>query len=194
MKKKIDACTVVHPHPVFVVGSYDKEKKPNMMTVSWGGICCSKPPCVAVSVREETQTYKNIKENKAFTVNIPSEEYVKEADYVGIASGAETDKFRDTKLTPVESERVHAPIVEEFPYALECKLIKTVEIGLHTQFIGEIMEVVANEDVLGSHGKPDIEKVKPLIYGSFGNKGYYSIGERLGDAFSIGKRIYKPND
>ncbi|MEA1925339.1 MAG: flavin reductase family protein [Candidatus Altiarchaeota archaeon] len=187
MKKNIGPATIVHPHPVFVVGSFNREGKPNMMAVSWGGICCSKPPCVAVSVRKETQTYRNIIQSKAFTVNIPSEEHVKEVDYVGIACGADTDKFRDTKLTPVESELVHAPIVEEFPYALECKLLKTVEIGLHTQFIGEILGIIAEEKILGSHGKPDIEKVKPLIYGSFGNRGYYGIGVKLGDAFSIGK-------
>jgi flavin reductase (DIM6/NTAB) family NADH-FMN oxidoreductase RutF len=80
-----------------VVGTYDKQEKPNIMTVGWVGICCSKPPCVAVSLRKATYTYSNIVERRAFTVNVPSEKYIKETDYVGIASGKKVEKFSTTK-------------------------------------------------------------------------------------------------
>jgi flavin reductase (DIM6/NTAB) family NADH-FMN oxidoreductase RutF len=120
--------------------------------------------------------------SRAFTVNIPSSEYVKEDDYAGIATGKHTDKFKDTGLTPVKSQRVNAPIVKEFPYALECKLIKTIELGLHTQFIGKILGIEANEEIL-TNGDPDIEKVKPIIYATGANRAYYTISPKLTDAF-----------
>lgn len=106
MKRSIGPNTIVFPTPVFVVASYDKKGKPNAMTVAWGGICCSVPPCVAISLREATYSYGNIMERKAFTVNIPSEKYIKEADYLGIKSGASEDKLSFAKLTAVKSEIV----------------------------------------------------------------------------------------
>jgi flavin reductase (DIM6/NTAB) family NADH-FMN oxidoreductase RutF len=197
MKKSFGAKTLVFPTPVWVVGSYDKEGKPNVMTAAWGGVCCSKPPCVAVSLREATYTYGNIVQWKAFTVNVPSEIHIREADYIGIVSGRNTDKFAATGLTPVRSKFVDAPYVSEFPLVLECRLLRTVEIGLHTQFIGEIVDVKADESVLcadrdesvlGTGGLPDIEKVKPILYApEIGT--YHGIGGNLGRAHTIGKKI-----
>jgi flavin reductase (DIM6/NTAB) family NADH-FMN oxidoreductase RutF len=149
MKKSIGAKTIVYPTPVFVIGSYDKAGKPNVMTAAWGGICCSRPPCVAVSLRKATYTYGNIMEHKAFTINIPSENYVTEADYFGLVSGKEKDKLSAAGLTPVKSDLVNAPYVQEFPLVLECTVLHTLEIGLHTQFVGEIIDVKADEAVLG---------------------------------------------
>ena len=136
MKKSIGAKTFVFPTPVFVVGSYDKSDKPNAMVVAWGGICCSKPPCVAISIREATYTYGNIMARKAFTISIPSEKYIQEADYFGIVSGRTEDKFAATKLTPVKSDLVDAPYVKEFPFAVECSVIQIVKLGSHTTIRG----------------------------------------------------------
>ena len=134
--------------PVWVVGTYDHAGKPNAMTAAWAGVCCSKPPCVYVSLRKATYTYDNLVGRKAFTVSFPSEAYVKEADYFGMASGRDSDKFAVTKLTPVKSDLVDAPYVGEFPGVLECKVINVVEIGLHTMFIGEVLDVKADKSVL----------------------------------------------
>jgi flavin reductase (DIM6/NTAB) family NADH-FMN oxidoreductase RutF len=190
MKKSFGAKTLVFPTPVWVVGTYDKEGKPNVMAVAWGGICCSQPPCVAVSLRKATYSYGSMMERKAFTVNVPSEAHAREADYVGIATGRKVDKFAAAGLTPVRSELVDAPYVAEFPLVLECRLLRTVEIGLHTQFIGEIVDVKADETVLGEKGIPDIEKVKPIVYAPEVGT-YYRIGGSLGRAYSIGKTIGK---
>jgi flavin reductase (DIM6/NTAB) family NADH-FMN oxidoreductase RutF len=190
MKKSFGAKTLVFPTPVWVVGSYDKQGKPNVMAVAWGGICCSQPPCVAVSLREATYSYGNIVERKAFTVNVPSEAHAREADYIGTASGRNADKFAATGLTPVKSDIVDAPYVGEFPLVLECRLLRSVEIGLHTQFIGEILDVKADESVLGEEGLPDIEKVKPMVYSPEARR-YHGIGNGLGRAYSIGKTIGK---
>lgn len=188
MKKSIGAKTILYPTPSVVVGTYDKEGKANVMTAAWAGICCSEPPCIGVSLRKATYTYHNIVERRAFTVSIPSETYVKETDYFGVATGRKVDKFAVSGLTPVRSEIVDAPYVLEFPFALECKLIHTIEIGLHTQFIGQIMDVVADESVLNEHGVPDPEKVRPLVFFPTIRR-YYTIGTSLGKAFSMGKKL-----
>ncbi len=188
MKKSIGAKPLAFPTPVWIVGSYDKEDKPNIMTIAWGGICCSKPPCVNISLRKATYSYDNILEKKAFTINIPTEKYVKEVDYLGIATGRNTDKFADAGLTPVKSELVDAPYVKEFPLVLECKMIHNIEIGLHILFVGEIMDIKADESVLGEKGIPDIERVLPILFAPE-KRTYHGIGNSIGKAFSIGKEI-----
>ena len=188
MKKSIGAKTIIYPSPVLIVGTYDKKGKPNAMTAAWGGICCSEPPCVTVSLRKATYSYGNIVENKAYTINIPHEKYVKECDYFGSVSGKTADKFSATGLTPIKSDWVAAPYIEEFPFILECRLLHTFEIGLHTQFVGEIVDVKVDESVMDANGNPDIEKVKPIIY-AISSKSYHGVGKNIGDAWSIGKDI-----
>jgi flavin reductase (DIM6/NTAB) family NADH-FMN oxidoreductase RutF len=189
MKLSLTAQTILLPSPVLIIGTYCSDGRPNMMTAAWGGISSSKPPCISVSLREATLSYHNIKETKAFTVNVPSEKYYKEADYVGLVSGRDRDKFKDTHLFPEKSKLVNAPIVREFPYALECKLIKEIDLGLHTMFVGEIVGMTADSNVLNPNHVPDIEKVRPMLWGSFGSMAYYNIGEKLGDAFSSGNEL-----
>ena len=192
MKKSIGAQTLVYPAPVFVVGTYDLEEKPNVMTAAWGGICCSVPPCVAVSIREATYSYRNILDRKAFTISIPSEKYVKEADYFGMVSGKNVDKFSATGLTPAKSEVVDAPYVNEFPFVLECQLLRSVEIGGHTQFIGEIKDTKVDEDII-KNGDPLIQRITPLIL-ALDSMSYYGVGKYVAKAFSIGKEITKKVD
>jgi len=188
MKKSLGAKTLVYPTPVFVVGTYDKEGKPNVMTASWGGICCSQPPCVAVSLRRATLTHGNILARKAFTISIPSEDHVRQADYFGLVSGGSVDKFAATKLTPVRSEHVNAPYVKEFSLIVECKLAHVIELGLHTQFVGEVMDVKAEENVMTKSGLLEITKIKPLMFAP-DTQTYYGIGNFVGQAFSVGKGI-----
>jgi len=186
MKTSLGAKTLVYPTPVFVVGTYDKEGKPNVMTASWGGICCSQPPCVAVSLRKATYTHGNILARKAFTLSIPSEDHVRQADYFGLVSGRSGDKFAATKLTPVRSELVDAPYVKEFSLIVECKLAHVFELGLHTQFVGEVMDVKAEDSVMAKEGLLDIIKVKPLVFAP-DTQAYYGIGHFVGQAFSVGR-------
>ena len=115
-------------------------------------------------------------------MSVPGEEYWREADYMGVASGRDTDKVADTGLTAAESAVVDAPYVEEFPLVLECRVKETVNLGLHTMFVGEILDVKADEDVLPD-GAPDPQKIRPLLFGS-GDDGYHTVGVRIGDAFT----------
>ena len=188
MKKSCGAKVLVYPTPVWVVGTYDSNGKPNAMTVAWGGVCCSKPPCVTVSLRKATYTYQSILDRKAFTVNIPSVAHLKEADYMGIASGRDVNKFEKTGLTSVKAEFVDAPYIKEFPVVLECKLVNVTELGLHTMFVGEIIDVKADESVIGENGKPSIESVKPFLYDT-GTMGYFCTGSKIGQGFEDGKKV-----
>lgn len=188
MKLSLGAKTLVYPTPVLVVGTYDNEGKPNVMTVAWGGICCSQPPCVAVSLRKATFTHGNILARKAFTISIPSEGQVQQADYFGLVSGRVVDKLAVAKLTAVRSDLVDAPYVQEFPLVLECKLSLVNELGLHTQFIGQILDAKAEDSVLAKGGWIEIAKLKPLVFAPDSQR-YYGIGGYAGQAFSVGRSL-----
>jgi flavin reductase (DIM6/NTAB) family NADH-FMN oxidoreductase RutF len=188
VKKSLGAKTLVYPTPVWCVGTYDSEGNPNVMTAAWGGICCSKPPSVTVSIRKSRHTYKNIIESGCYTISIPSVKYVAEADYYGIVSGSENNKIEKTGLTPVKGEFVDAPYINEFPLILECKVNHSFEIGVHIQFIAEILDVKADESVLNESGRPEMSLVQPIIYDPELSE-YYSVGEPLAKAFKVGKKF-----
>ena len=189
MKKSLGANPMAFPTPAWCVGSYDNNGKPNVMTAAYGGICCARPPCINVCLRKATYSHGNIMEKKAYTVNIASEKYVTEVDYFGMASGRDVDKFEKTGLTPTRSELVDAPYIEEFPVIVECKVVEVFELGMHTMFVGEVMDVKSDEDVL--HEKthmPAMESNKPLVF-DIGTRSYLGVGDSLGRAYNIGKSL-----
>ena len=188
MKKSLGPRPLAFTAPVWCIGTYAPDGKPNVMTASWGGICCSVPPCVSFSLRKATYTYTCVLHSKAFTVSIPPARFAKEADYFGMVSGKDTDKFKAAKLTPARSQAVDAPYVDEFPLILECKLVFHHELGLHTLFVGEVVDIKCDEAALDKHGRPDIEKVQPLIF-SPDVRVYHAVGGQVGRAFEIGRGI-----
>ncbi len=190
MKRNIGKIAAIYPTPVLVVGSYDKHLKPNIMTIGTGAVICLNPVLVSISLRKATLTYENIIENMDFTINIPNEKYVQEVDFVGIVSGRKVDKFVKTGLTAKRGEFVNAPYVNEFPIILECKVIKIVELGMHIQFIAEVINTIADEDIFKENQGADLGKVNPIVYTISSKKShYYGIGEIIGEAFSDGKKF-----
>jgi len=183
---------MVYPSPVWCVGTYDAKGEPNIMTASWGGICCSQPPAVTVSLRKATYTYGCLMAAEAYTISVPPKSYAAQVDFFGMASGKRTKKFAEAGLTPVKAEKVNAPYVAEFPMIIECKVIHTYEIGLHTQFIGEIMDIKVDESMIGKDGYPDMLIIDPFLYAAEQGK-YYGVGAYIGDAYDIGKKFLKPN-
>ena len=181
MKISQGAKTIAIPTPVWLVGTYDKEGKPNVMTAAWTGICNGEPPCMQVSLRPTRKTYESIIQRKAFTLSIPSEEYWVEADYAGMVSGRNADKFEDTLFTPIKSELVDAPYVEECGMVIECTLKQVVDLGSHMMVIGEIVDVKVDEETM-IDGNADVQMMKPFIY-SMADNSYHALGVRLGDAF-----------
>ena len=187
-KSSLGPQTLTYPQPAFLVAGYDADEKPNAMVAAWGGICSSDPVSLTVSIRPGRYSFESISARKAFTVNIPTEGMAAAADFAGIVSGRKYDKFAALGWTAVKAEKVDAPYIAECPVVLECKLSQTVELGAHVMFIGEIMDVKADENCLDPSGRfPDIARFKPLLFDS-GSKNYYGIGNIVGKAFSDGKR------
>jgi len=188
MKKSLGAQTLLHPTPVVVVGTYDAAGRPNAMTAAWVGICCSQPPCVGVALRRATYTHENLINRRAFTLGVPSRDQVRVVDYLGLVSGRDVDKFRVTGLTPVRSLLVDAPYIEEFPLTLECRLYRTLELGLHTLFVGEIVDVKADPGILDEEGRTDPERLKPLSFAP-DSQAYYALNDFVARAFEVGREI-----
>ena len=183
MKKSIGATVLPTTAPVWVVGSYDQQGRPNVATIAWGGICCSDPPCIAISMRKSLYSYNNIMARKAFTVSVPSVRHVKAADYFGLVSGRKVDKLAHAGLTAVASDLVDAPYVAEFPIVIECQLRQTVELGSHTQFIGQVMDIKIEDALLGPDGEPDVEKMGLFVFADV----YRHVGGLVAQPFSVGR-------
>jgi len=185
MTKKVElgAKNYLYPMPTVLVGA-TVNGKPNYLAIAWCGIIHGLPPMITVALRKTRYTSPGIKENRTFSVNIPPTEMVKATDYVGIVSGHEVDKSAVFKT--FYGKLKTAPMIEECRINMECKLVDALDFGhSHEVFIGEIMEVYADEDCL-KDGVPDIKKIDPILY-STGDSNYWRVGDYLAKAFSVGK-------
>ena len=191
MKKTLGAQTLLYPKPALLVGA-NVDGKPNFMTAAWGGIACKTPPMLSVAIRAERYTYRGMQENQTFSINIPQVHMVKEVDYCGIVSGKQADKVADCNFTVFYGELKSAPLIEECPVNLECRLHQTIELGTHVLCIGLIEQVHASESCL-TDGRPDIRKVNPLAFASDREQAYYAVGEKLAPAFKAGLAIGSPS-
>jgi len=185
MKTSLGPKTLASPTPVWVVCTYDANGRANGATIAWGDICCSNPPSLAISLQHLRHSHGPITANKAFTVNIPAQNQAALADYFGIVSGRDVDKFAATNLTAVKSDLVHAPYIGEFPLVFECALTHTLELGSHTLFVGEIKDAKADAAILDPAGKIDMEKLGTVMFAP-ATRQYYGLGPSLGAGFSIG--------
>lgn len=175
--------TWLYPAPALLIGA-NVDGKPNFMAVAWGGIANSEPPMVAIAIRPNRYTHKGISQNSAFSVNIPSVDLVKEADYCGCTSGTKVNKAEACKFNVFYGKLGNAPLIEQCPVNLECKVAHTLELGSHSLFIGRIEETHISEDCL-TDGKPDMNKLKPFIFLPEPNYQYLAFGEFIGKAFHI---------
>lgn len=183
MRKNFGAKTYLYPQPVMIIATYDENGKPNAMNAAWGGIVGSNEIIFDLGSHKTTD---NIIHNKAFTVAVGDVDHVIECDYIGIVSANNVpDKLEKAGFTTVKSEFVNAPIINELPLSLECELVKVVD---DSKFIGEIKNVSADEKILDSDGKIDLTKFAPITYDP-ANYGYYRLGEKVGNAFSDGKKL-----
>ena len=168
--------------PVLIIGTYDENNIPNAMNAAWGGIYDTHQ--IMVCLADDHKTTENIKNKKAFTVSFGTSNTVASCDYVGIVSANDVpDKFRNAGFHSTKSEFVNAPVIDELPLTVECKLIKFNEDGI---CIGEIVNISADESILGDDGKVDVKKLDPIIYDGDTHV-YWNFGEKVGQAFSDGK-------
>ena len=184
MRKNFGVKNWLYPMPVFIVGSYDEDGVPNAMNAAWGGIYDTN--LVMVCLADDHKTTDNIKKSGAFTISFATSATVASCDYVGIVSANDLpDKFSRAGFHATRSEHVNAPIIDELPMTVECKLLKFNEDGI---CIGEILNVSAEESILDAEGRIDAKKLDPIIYDSV-THAYWNFGEKVGQAFSDGKKI-----
>ena len=184
MRKNIGAKAILYPMPVLIIGSYDENSVPDAMNAAWGGI--SEETQISICVSEDHKTTANILSRKAFTVSIADAESVIAADYVGVVSGNnEPDKIKKAGWTAVKSENVDAPLFNELPLTLECKLISYEKESC--RLVGEIVNVCADERIL-TDGKVDLSKFSPITYDPV-NHNYLTLGDKVGKAFSDGLKL-----
>lgn len=187
MRKNFGVKEWLYPMPVLIIGSYDENGIPDAMNAAWGGI--SDNGEIGISLSADHKTVKNILLKKAFTVSPATAEKVVPCDYVGITSANKVpDKFSKAGFTAIKSEFVDAPLIAELPFALECELISYDEKTSH--LFGKIININADESVLDDNGKPDVNKINPIVYDAV-TLSYLKLGSFAGKAFSIGAELKK---
>lgn len=176
---------MVYPMPVFIVGSYDENGVPNAMNAAWGGI--SEENEISICLSPDHKTVKNILKTGFFTVSMATADYIRECDYVGVVSANKVpDKFAKAGFHEVKSEFVNAPLIEELPMALECKMLSYDEKSC--RMTGEIINVSADEKILDENGKIDVKKLKPITFDPVEHT-YITLGEKVGKAFCDGLEL-----
>ena len=187
MKKDLGIVDAIYPMPVLMVAAYDENGKVNVMNAAWGQIADDDK--VIIFIGEGKKTWLNILASKAFTVALADEKHMDVADFFGIASGNKIDdKFERTSYHAVRSDKVNAPIIEEFPVVMECELLEHLKDEYVSAIVGRIVNVKADEEVLDEKGRVDVTKTRALIFDQF-RSGYYVTGEKVGQAWNAGKDI-----
>lgn len=185
MRKNFGARPLCYPQPVFIIATYNEDGTPNAMNAAWGGI--SEENRLSICVSADHKTTKNILARGAYTVSMATADHVAACDYVGLFSGNDTpDKMKKAGFHTTKSDFVDAPLIDELPMALECKLISYDEESCH--LLGEIVNVCADESVLGENGMVDPAKLRPITFDPM-NNAYLALGEKVGDAFSDGAAL-----
>lgn len=179
------AGNMLYPLPAIMVSLTDKEGKSNIITLAWAGTICTNPPLLSVSIRPERYSYNIIKETGEFVVNLTTKSLAYATDYCGVKSGRDVDKFKEMKLTKLESEKVKAAAIAESPVNIECKVRRVMELGSHSLFIADVVNVRVDERLLDEKGRFNLAKSELIAY-SHGR--YYELGKELGTfGFSIKK-------
>jgi flavin reductase (DIM6/NTAB) family NADH-FMN oxidoreductase RutF len=173
--------------PVAMVGANVNEK-PNFMTVAWHGVANAEPLMIAVAIRPHRHTYKGIKQNMTFSLNVPSTDQIKEADYCGIFSGARCDKVADCNFKVFYGKLENAPMIEQCPVNVECRVAHILTLGTHAFVIGSVESVHISSSCVTDE-KPDAEKIKPFIYVYGTAREYKSLGNHLAQAYTVGKEL-----
>jgi flavin reductase (DIM6/NTAB) family NADH-FMN oxidoreductase RutF len=187
VKIKLEPIPLLFPHPAVLIGA-NVNGKPDFATVAWINTASGTPPTVAIALNHVRHSLKGIRENMTFSVNIPGADLVKETDYCGLVSGAKRDKAKDCGFKVFYGELDTAPFIEQCPANISCVATHLISMGSHYLVTGVVKEVLVSDDCL-TDGKPDVTKIKPLIYVNFPSMEYHAIGELVAPAFHIGKEI-----
>jgi flavin reductase (DIM6/NTAB) family NADH-FMN oxidoreductase RutF len=174
-KVRMEASALLVPAPVMLLTTVGESGVPNVMTVAWAGVVCATPPTVGVAIRPERLSYNLIRESGEFVLNIPPASLLRAADFCGVVSGREVEKFPAAHLTPLSAAKVRPPLIQECPVNLECVVRQLLVLGSHVLFLAEVVALHADEDVV-EDGMVVAGRVAPLAYDPFGAD-YWSLKE-----------------
>ena len=179
------AGNMLYPLPAVMVSLTDKEGNSNIITLAWAGTICTNPPMLSVSIRPERYSYKIIKETGEFVVNLTNKELAYATDYCGVKSGKDVDKFGKMRLTKLASEKINSVAIAESPVNIECKVRQIMELGSHSLFIADVVNVRVDSRYIDEKGRFNLAKSELIAY-SHGR--YYELGKELGTfGYSIKK-------
>ena len=178
---------MVYPLPAVMVSCGDKEGNTNIITIAWTGTICTNPAMLYISVRPERYSYNMIKESGEFVVNLTTEALAKATDYCGVRSGRDVDKWKETGLTRGKANELSlAPIIEECPVNIECKVTEIKELGSHHMFMAEVVSVQVSDEYMNETGKFCLNETGLMAY-SHGE--YLSLGKQIGTfGYSVKKK------
>ena len=177
---------MVYPVPAVMVTAADREGKSNIITIAWTGTVCTNPPMAYISVRPELYSYGMLKETGEFVINLTTEKLVRATDYCGVKSGRDTDKWKETGLTPIPAQEVNVPLIKESPVNIECRVSEIRELGSHHMFLARVVAVDVDEAYLNEQGRFELQKAAPIVY-SHGE--YYGLSSLLGTfGYSVRKK------
>lgn len=186
MRKNFGAKSILYPQPVLIIATYDENGKPNVMNAAWGGVCGKNMISISLGSHKTTD---NLKATGAFTVSVADAKHVVACDYVGLVSAnKEPNKMEKAGFTTTKSEFVNAPIINELPLALECKVLSMQEEFGECRVVGEIVNVSADESILGEDGLIDPSKLEAITYDTVRHT-YIKLGETVGNAFKDGEQL-----
>lgn len=168
---------MLYPVPAVMVSCADRNGHANILTIAWAGTICSDPPMVSISVRKSRYSHDIIRDTGEFVINLTTEKLMKAADFCGVRSGRDIDKWQACGLTAAKSAEVSAPLILESPVNIECRVTKVLELGSHDMFLATVVAVDADNRFMDSHGRFHLEEAGLIAY-SHGK--YYSLGENLG--------------
>lgn len=176
---------LLYPLPVVMV-SVGSMEKPNIITLAWAGTVCSDPAMVSVSIRKERASHPIVMESREFVINLVTKDLIYACDYCGVKSGRDVDKFKEMKLTPIESKYVKAPSIAQSPVNIECRVVDVKELGSHDMFTAEVLGITIDDKYMNENGKFELNSTNLVTY-SHGE--YFLLGEKVG---KFGYSVEKP--
>ena len=190
-KREFKPGNMLYPLPAVMVSVASKTGEKNIITVSWAGTICSDPPMVSISVRPNRHSYHMIEETGEFVINLTTKDLTFATDYCGVVSGRDVDKFEKLGLTPLNGKVVSAPLIEESPVNIECRVKQKIPLGTHDMFLADVVAVTVDDKYMNEKDSFNLQAADPIVYS---HGGYFTLDKEVGRfGYSVRKKTPKKN-
>ena len=190
-KREFKPGNMLYPLPAVMVSVASKTGEKNIFTVSWAGTICSDPPMVSISVRPNRHSYHMIEETGEFVINLTTKDLAFATDYCGVVSGRDVDKFEKLGLTPLKGKVVNAPVIEESPVNIECRVKQKIPLGTHDMFLADVVAVTVDDKYMNEKDSFNLQAADPIVYS---HGGYFTLDKEVGRfGYSVRKKTPKKN-